>query len=108
MEIRPGWTPHLHLANSGNEPEAFATQGLDESLLATVVTNSAASCVDPCGHCRFRNDPPLPHCSQQFVLSHQAFAIGDQKGQQVKNLGFDGYDTTRVAQLPLAYINLIV
>src|SRR5262249_31940841 len=64
-------------AHSADKADAFAVRGTKEALLLAAVADCAARRIYPRGQGRFRDDPSVPHGSQQIVLADDALAIAD-------------------------------
>jgi hypothetical protein len=73
--------------------------GAKEALLLAAVADRIARRIDPRAQCRFRDDPPLPHRSQQIVLADDALAVADRVFEEVKNLRLEGDQRAAAAQL---------
>jgi hypothetical protein len=66
-----------------------AGKGAYQPLRSAIVTQSSAYGIYPRRQRRFRDDPPVPHGIQKFVLADHPIIVPDEEDQQVERLGFE-------------------
>src|ERR1700720_2396402 len=74
------------LAHGAHEANPLTMRGANEALLLAAVADRAARGIDPRAQRRFRDDPRVPHRTQQIVLADDAFAVADRVFEGVENL----------------------
>ena len=63
------------------------------------VADRAARRIDPAAQDRFRDDPPVPHGSQEIVLADDPLAVADRIFEEVENLRLEGDQRSVAPQL---------
>ena len=87
------------LSDCALKAKALPRQGLDQSLIPTIVADRGAHRIDACIQGRVGNDTTLPNRSKQIVLADHAVAVADQIHQQVEHLRLDSNRLIRSPQL---------
>src|SRR5215467_161463 len=82
-----------------DETHALARQRPDEALLLSRVVDGASHGVYAGTHCRVRDDPPVPDCSNQVVLADNPIAVFDQVFKEIEDLRGHGNQQTSPTQL---------
>ena len=85
-----------------DEAEALALERLDQPLRLAVVVDGLPNGIDAGRQCQFRDDTPVPDCSQKIVLADHAVAVGDQVNQQVKGLRLKAQQNVAMASSRLS------
>jgi hypothetical protein len=65
------------LAHHADETDPFAVRRANEALLLAAVPDRAARRIDTRAQRRFRDDPPIPHRTQQIILADNPLAVAD-------------------------------
>jgi hypothetical protein len=81
-----GWL----LLNRCDEPDAFARQRSDESLLVTAIADGGPYGVDAACERRFRNDAASPDGRDQIIPTNNAVTVLNEKPKQIKDLRLNG------------------
>src|ERR1700748_1868786 len=71
------------LVHRADKPDAVAVRGANEALPLAAVTDRIARRIDPRTQGRFRDDPPVPHGSQQIVLADYPITVADGVFEEV-------------------------
>ena len=88
----------LVLADFADEADAFARQCLDQSLLVAGIADRAPGRVDPVEERGLRDNAPMPHRGQQFILADDTVTVPDQMNEKIEDLGRDGHQGRSPAQ----------
>jgi hypothetical protein len=68
-------------------------------LLLSAIADSAARGIDPRAQGRFRDDPSVPHGSEEIVLADDALAIANSVFEEVEDLRLEGDQRPAAPQL---------
>src|SRR5262245_1735669 len=108
VSSNPAWRVDPLLQHATHNPDALARKGPDQALRLAAVSNGDAGRVDTAGQCRFRDNAPLPNCSNEVVLADDAFVVGKHMHEKVKGLGFDCHEPACAAEFPPVGVEHIV
>ena len=86
--------------------ESLTMDSLDAPLALAVIAKRLARRLDPAGDGRLRDNAPVPHLLNDFILGYQTLIVFDQQSEQGKHLGFDGANFLALPQLNLGRIQL--
>ena len=85
-----GASTRVRFPDRADEAEAFAGGCPDEPLLFAAVADGASRRIDAAGQRRFRDDPAVPDGLDDLVLADDAAPVGDEKGENIEDLGLNG------------------